>query len=89
MPRRTSSRAVSFRHPFSLKGVEGHLPPGTYTVETDEDLVEELSFLAWRRVATTIRVPIGHGGSSYEMISVEPAALEEAERRDRTGDLPG
>jgi hypothetical protein len=29
-------------------------PPGTYAVNADEELIEGLSFLAYRRVATTI-----------------------------------
>ncbi len=75
MTLRTKSRNVRFQHPFSLKGIEGVLPPGTYLVETDEELLEQLSFTAYQRVATSIRVPIGGSRTSYAMFRVDPADL--------------
>ncbi len=57
-------------------------PSGTYFVETDEERLDELSFTAYRRVATSIRLPIGTSGGFYQMITVEPAELEAAEKRD-------
>ena len=62
MPLRTSRRNVTFRRPFALRGLEGMQPAGTYEVETDEELLEQLSFPVWHRTATTIRLPLG--GSS-------------------------
>src|SRR3954453_16425336 len=52
MDRRTSREAVTFARPFTLHGIDGEQPAGTYPVETDEELVPGLSFLAWRRGAT-------------------------------------
>ncbi len=80
---RTKTRDVTFRRPFSLKGVDGVLPPGTYSVETDEELLEQLSFTAYQRVATSIRVPTG--GNSYQVFRVDPADLDAAEKRDAAG----
>jgi hypothetical protein len=54
MPTRTSSKTVTFGHPFWLKGVDRTLPPGDYRVMTDEDLVEGLSFPVYRRVSTML-----------------------------------
>ena len=88
MTLRTSSRGVTFRHPFLLKGMESSLPPGAYTIETDEELLEELSFTAYRRVACSIRVPIGASGNSYQMVRIDPADLEQAEQRDLKGGPP-
>ena len=34
---RTTSKTVTFMHPFSLTGTDEVQPAGTYTVETDED----------------------------------------------------
>ena len=85
MTLRTKSRKLTFQRPFSLRGVQGLLPPGTYTVETDEELLEQLSFTAYQRVATSIRVPVGGSANSYQMFRVEPADLDEAEKRDREG----
>jgi hypothetical protein len=37
---------LTFKRPFTLKGVERQLPAGEYELVTDEELIEELSFLA-------------------------------------------
>jgi hypothetical protein len=34
---RTTSRTVTFTHPFNLSGMDEVQPAETYTVETDED----------------------------------------------------
>ena len=39
---RTTSRTVTFIHPFSLSGTDEVQPAGTYTVETDEELLQRL-----------------------------------------------
>jgi hypothetical protein len=54
---RTSSKTVTFAHPFLLKGVDRILAAGDYRILTDEELIEELSFPVYRRVATMILVP--------------------------------
>ena len=48
---------MTFTRPFSLRGTVGPQPAGSYVVETDEELIEGLSFPAYRRVATTIFLP--------------------------------
>jgi hypothetical protein len=37
---RTTSRTVTFVHPFNLSGTDEVQPAGIYTVETDEELLE-------------------------------------------------
>jgi hypothetical protein len=56
------------------------LPAGAYRVVTDEELIEDISFPAYRRVATMIFAPIR--GSSIEMVTVDPLDLEAALERD-------
>jgi hypothetical protein len=80
---RTSNKTVSFVRPFLLKGVDRVLPSGDYQVATDEELIQELSFPAYRRVATVIFVPAeSHHASSVEMVSIDPRDLQEAQDRD-------
>jgi hypothetical protein len=75
---RTTRQAVTFEWPFSLNAVDGVQPPGTYMVEVDEELIEGLSFLAYRRVGTTIYLPLPHGGpGSIQAVRV-PHELEAA-----------
>lgn len=80
---RTTRDRVSFAQPFVLRGAGTVHPPGTYTVETDEELMEGLSFPAYRRVATTIFLPLHPGGSgSGEVLPVDPGDLAAALDRD-------
>jgi hypothetical protein len=79
MTTRTSSKTVTFAHPFLLKGVDRSLPAGDYKVATDEELIQELSFPVYRRVATMIFVPAeSHQASSVEMVAIDPRDLQEA-----------
>jgi hypothetical protein len=83
MTRRTTSNTVTFAHPFLLKGVDRTLGAGDYRVVTDEDLVEQLSFPVYRRVATMIFVPAdSRNSSSVEMVTIDPRDLQDARDRD-------
>src|SRR5271154_7602295 len=83
MTMRTSNKTVTFARPFLLKGIDRTLPPGDYRVVTDEELIEELSFPVYRRVATMIFVPADtHRASSVEMVTIDPRDLQEAQDRD-------
>lgn len=80
---RTTSRTITFRQPFSLVGLDDIQPAGTYTIQTDEEPLEGLSFLAYRRVATVIFLLLGRGGpGSFQAISITPEALDAAQARD-------
>ncbi|HYG86590.1 MAG TPA: hypothetical protein VD978_10055 [Azospirillum sp.] len=80
---RTSSRSVTFSHPFVLTGVDGVQPAGTYTVEIDEELVDGLSFPAYRRVATVMLLPARASAASvFQAATIDPLDLERAEQAD-------
>ena len=81
MTMRTNDKIVSFHRSFHLKGVDRQLPLGDYRVVTDEEQLEELSFSAYRRVATFILVP-GPSGSGVEMAVIDPLELEAALDQD-------
>ena len=83
---RTRERIWKFNNPFRLGVVDRLLPPGSYRVVTDEELIEGLSFPAYRRVATMIFVR-GQNGTSLEMLSVDPTELRAA--LDQDGALSG
>jgi len=83
MQDRITRRLVAFLHPFSLRGVEGERPAGTYAVETIEAPIDGLSFLAYRRVSTTIELPSGFAAMiSRQVVEIDPLDLEAAEKRD-------
>ena len=79
---RTTRESVVFDRPFSLSVLDEVQPAGTYTVEIDEELIEGLSFLAYRRVATTIYLPVRAGTGSLQAVTVDPRELAAA--HDRT-----
>jgi hypothetical protein len=78
---RTTTKTVTFRRPFWLKGVDRLLPPADYRVMTDEELIEGLSFPAYRRISTAIFVP-APSGSAVEMAAIDPADLQAAQDQD-------
>jgi len=81
---RSRRSTLTFRHPFWLKGLGRQLPPGTYEVVCDDELIEELSFPVYRRVATLLFVPgEAYRRSSIEMVDVDPQDLKAAHERDR------
>jgi hypothetical protein len=57
-----------------------------YILDTDEELIEGLSRLAYRRVATLLHLPSTSRPQSHtEVVSVDPAELAAALERDRIG----
>jgi hypothetical protein len=79
MNTRTTTKMVTFWHPFHLDGIEGLQPPGHYTVDTDEQLIASSTRPAWRRVATTITLVRGGTAQAH---SVNPVDLESSLMRD-------
>lgn len=79
---RSRREAVTFKHPFRIRGVDRVLPPGTYEVITDEESIEGLSFAAFRRVATMMLVPGATSALVQEMISIGSVDLADAQRID-------
>jgi len=82
---RMRRQTVIFERPFSLRGAGNQIPPGTYAVDTDEELIDGLSFSAYRRRTTTIFLPTQPGAGSGELIEIDPGELAEALKKDAAG----
>lgn len=83
MTTRTISKTVTFRKPFVLGGSDETLPAGTYTVETDEELLDTVSFIAYRRVLTLIHLPANPGNRGRtRTVIIDPNELDAALTRD-------
>ena len=54
---RTTRTTVSFSSPFTLRNLEGVQPAGEYVVLSDDELIEGLSRIAYRRLATLFQTP--------------------------------
>ena len=79
MTTRSTTAKVTFNRPFVLPDVEGIQAAGVYDVVTDEETIANLSFLAWRRVATSIHV---QREGATQVFGVDPADLKELLFRD-------
>ena len=76
---RTTESLVTFQHPFTLSALDAEQPPGTYRVVVDEEEIVGLSFLAYRRVATTIHIPsVETSKYSRQVFTVDADELEAA-----------
>lgn len=81
---RTQKTSVTFASSFTLEGRDEIFPPGTYAVETEEQLLEGLTFTAFRRTQVSIRFPATSGHSATaRMLILEPKQLDAAIERDR------
>lgn len=85
MTGRTTRTSVTFSRPFSLSDLDGMQPAGTYRIQTLDVTLDSLSYLAYRRVSTTIELPsVGVARSRRHVISIDPLELETALNRNST-----
>ncbi|MDB5558632.1 MAG: hypothetical protein JWQ36_1566 [Enterovirga sp.] len=84
MTSRTTYTTITFAHPFCLSGFDAPQPAGSYTVRTEEELLEGLSFAAYGRIGTEISIPVDHAGpGSIQVVTTDPQELERALEADR------
>ena len=78
MTERTTRRLVTFSNPFSLAGIDGVQRAGTYWVETVEVPLDSLSYVAYRRVSTTMELPaVGSASLRRQLVTIDPVELEQ------------
>lgn len=72
---RMTSTQVVFQRPFMLTDFAAAEPAGTYTVETEEESIDDVSFLVWKRLATIMHIV---RGGATEYVRIDPVELHEA-----------
>lgn len=83
MTTRTIRSIAVFNSAFNLGGIDGKLPAGSYRIESEEELIESVSFVAFRRVETTIELPaIGSVSLKRQVVAIDPLDLAMAQERD-------
>ncbi|MCC2097574.1 MAG: hypothetical protein KDJ29_11825 [Hyphomicrobiales bacterium] len=83
MTTRTNQTVVHFASDFRLPGFDALLPAGEYRVDHDEEAIDGVSRIAWRRVSSFIHLPaIAAQGSMQQMVPVNPADLEATLAKD-------
>ena len=86
MTERVARESVTFAKPFFVEGLGREQPAGTYKVEIVEELIEGLSFLAYRVVSTSIVLPLAGGGAhSYQHVPINSALVRAALRKAENG----
>ena len=82
MQNRMRREDIVFQRPFALKGWAEPQPAGAYAVDTEEELIEGLSFPAYRGVSTTITRQGTAAGALVEAIPVDSRELAKARAAD-------
>jgi hypothetical protein len=73
---------VTFARPFFLTALGADQSAGDYTIETDEELLLDMSFPAYRRVATRIFLHAPGDDRITGIATIDPEELEEALLKD-------
>lgn len=77
MTTRTTQSIVRFQTSFLLPDFVEPQPPGDYQVDRDEELIEGLFWIAWRRVGTFIHLPaIGVRTAIRQLVPIDPAQID-------------
>ena len=83
MTTRTTTKSITFTHPFVLGDLDVVFPPGVYSVETDEETVDGVAFLAYRRISVVFYLPSPTGNPVLaRAITMQPHELDAALLRD-------
>ncbi len=84
MTTRTTRTTLTFAAPFTLRGVEGIQPAGEYVVVADDELIDSVSVVAYRRVATMLCLPALAAPQNFtQLVSVSQTDLDVAVLKDR------
>jgi hypothetical protein len=81
---RTTRTTVPFRNPFTIENVEGVQPADEYVVLIDDELIEGLSRVAYRRLMTLFQtLAISASKRKVELVSVSQTELDAALMKDQ------
>ncbi len=78
MAMRTTTSTVTFRRSFRLSAFLEPLPAGAYSIETDEELLEGVTFPVYRRTAIVMHLgPSASLPRVRKSVTLDPTQLEE------------
>jgi len=83
MASRTTTVVVHFFDAFLLPGFDKLQPPGDYRVDYDEETIEGVSWLVWRRMGAFIHLPgIGVQSPTHQMVPVNSVDFDVSLKKD-------
>jgi len=80
---RTTRTTVSFSHPFTLRNLDGVQPAGEYVALVDDEMIEGLSRIAYRRLVTLQTPAMSDSQRSTRSFSISQTDLDAALMKDR------
>lgn len=83
MTDRTTETEIKFRHPFFLNSLTKPMAAGTYRLTVTEELIEGLSFTAYRKTDARLEIPaIETPAGSRQYLQVTVGEIEMAHAQD-------
>lgn len=83
MTTRTEQTTVDFVSPFHLTPLIAPQPPGRYRIDYDEEQIESMTMIAWRRTGAFIFLPaIGSASTKQQMVPISMADLNTLFQKD-------
>jgi hypothetical protein len=81
---RTVRKRLTFPRPFPVIGLDALQAPGTYSIEIEEELLEGLSFPAYRRLSSSIILPPQPSNPSvWQIAQIDFSLLDQAQDEAR------
>lgn len=87
MLNRIRTETVTFKHPFRIADLAEDQPAGEYVVETNEELLTGVSFIAYRRVKVLMHLRSRKDRPGLtETVWLEPDEFDRVRERDSAAD---
>jgi hypothetical protein len=84
MANRTTRKSVSFSKPFAIRNVDAIQPAGDYIVVADDEVIEGISHLAFRRISTFLHLPSITAPQNFaQLVPIDQVDIDAALMRDR------
>lgn len=84
MTTRTTHSTIHFNAPFALRGLDEIQPAGDYDIDMDEEMIDGVSWLAYRCIATYIHLPSRASTQQQrQLVMIDNHELQAALRLDR------
>lgn len=85
---KTTQKTYVFAAPFTLTGFDHSFSAGQYNVEITEEMMEGMSFVAYKRIATTMRLihspdTFFHARIFNKTFNIDPREFDIAILKDR------
>ena len=79
MCERKSEKRINFAHSFVIKSHNETFPAGSYVLESYDELINGISFIAYRTLRTFLRISITKNGAvTRRIIEVDKAEIDAA-----------